>query len=66
MKDRLITIVLSVAATMGLLKAEPERIKELGRRSADCAAGADRVGHGQRGSQGMKSTRLPAASTRKV
>lgn len=29
MKDRLITIVCSVAATFGLLKAEPERVKEL-------------------------------------
>ncbi|MFN0196163.1 MAG: hypothetical protein ACKVT0_05425 [Planctomycetaceae bacterium] len=29
MKDRLITIALSVAATCGLLKAEPERVKEL-------------------------------------
>lgn len=29
MKDRLVTIVLSVAATMGLIKAEPERLKEL-------------------------------------
>jgi len=29
MKDRLLTIVLSVAATMGIMKAEPERFKEL-------------------------------------
>jgi hypothetical protein len=29
MKDRLVTIALSVAATFGLLKAEPERVKEL-------------------------------------
>jgi hypothetical protein len=29
MKDRLLTIVLSVAATLGIMKAEPERLKEL-------------------------------------
>ncbi|MGD9724027.1 MAG: hypothetical protein AB7O59_22430 [Pirellulales bacterium] len=29
MKDRLVTVVLSVAATFGILKAEPERVKEL-------------------------------------
>jgi len=29
MKDRLVTIVLSVAATFGLLKAEPQKLKEL-------------------------------------
>ncbi len=29
MKDRLLTIVLSVAATLGIMKAEPERYKEL-------------------------------------
>ena len=29
MKDRLLTIVLSVAATLGIMKAEPERFKEL-------------------------------------
>jgi hypothetical protein len=29
MRDRLITVVLSVAATFGLMKAEPERVREL-------------------------------------
>ena len=29
MKDRLVTIALSVAATLGLLKAEPQKAKEL-------------------------------------
>ncbi len=29
MKDRLLTIALSVAATMGLMKAEPEKLREL-------------------------------------
>ena len=29
MKDRLVTVVMSVAATFGLMKAQPERVKEL-------------------------------------
>ena len=60
MKDRLVTIALSVAATYGLMKSGPERREGARRRPADRAEGADRLGHRDALGEGLRGPPDPA------
>ena len=64
MKDRLITVVLSVAATFGLMKAEPQRATELDVDRLVVRKELIVSDTGVPWEKGYERTRFPAASMR--